>query len=86
MSQLAQSILAYLTERQDAQDTLEGIAEWWLLEQKISSRTAEVREALSELVASELIVERKTGDAQTYYRLNRRKVDAIAVALKQSDG
>jgi len=84
MSEITESILAYLIKREDAQDTLEGIAEWWLLEQKIERRTAEVKAALRELAASGLIVERRSSDgSQTYYRLNRRRADAIADLLKQ---
>lgn len=32
---IMQEILAYLSEHPDAEDTLAGIAEWWLLKQKV---------------------------------------------------
>jgi hypothetical protein len=82
-AQTAHEVLAYLAEHQDAQDTLEGIVEWWLLEQKIKYRTAEVKEALDELVAQSLVLERKEKGTRVRYRLNRRKVAEISSLLKQ---
>ena len=70
-SQVAREILAYLAAHPDAQDTLEGIVEWWLVEQRIVQQTAAVREALAELVAQGLLVERRGHDARTRYRIKR---------------
>ena len=58
-SQIGNKILAYLVENPKAQDTLEGIVEWWLLEREIKFETARVREALADLVARGLILETK---------------------------
>lgn len=82
-SQIAYKILAYLAEHPEAQDTLEGIVEWWLLEQQIKHQTAKVKKVLTELVAEGLILERK-GDLRTYYRINRRKYKKIRALLKQN--
>ncbi|HLL70133.1 MAG TPA: hypothetical protein VK363_01795 [Pyrinomonadaceae bacterium] len=81
-SQIARDVLAYLAEHPDAQDTFEGIVEWWLLEQKIKRQTAEVREVLDNLASRKLILERRAADSRTHYRLNRRKVKAINAFLK----
>ena len=72
-AQTAHEILAYLAEHEDAQDTLEGIVEWWLLEQKIRSRTAEVEKALENLIAKSLIIARTGRDARTRYCINPQK-------------
>ncbi len=85
-SQIAHEILAYLAEHPGAQDTVEGIVEWWLLEQKIKRRTAQVKEALTQLVAEGLVLERKGKDSRVYYRLNRRKYGAIRALLKGRSG
>lgn len=81
-SQIARDVLAYLAEHPDAQDTFEGIVEWWLLEQKIKRQTAEVKEVLDNLASRKLILERRASDSRTHYRLNRRKVKAINAFLK----
>ena len=81
-SQIARDVLTYLTEHPEAQDTFEGIVEWWLLEQKLQRQTAEVKAVLDDLAAQKLILERRAGDSRTHYRLNRRKVKAINAFLK----
>lgn len=71
-SRVAQAILDYLRKHPEAQDTLAGIAEWWLPEQEIKNRTATVKEALDELVSVGLISEHEGKDAQISYRLTKR--------------
>ena len=80
-SQIAFEILAYLARNPDAQDTVEGIAEWWLLAQQIETQIARVKEALADLVNRDLIVERKGKDSRIYYRLNRRRTGEISKLL-----
>ena len=80
-SQIAFEILAYLARNPDAQDTMEGIAEWWLLAQQIERQIATVKEALADLVNRDLIVERKGKDSRIYYRLNKRRTGEISKLL-----
>jgi hypothetical protein len=60
--------LAYLARHPQAQDTLEGIVQWWLLEQRLYRTTSEVRTALEALVAKGQIVARQGRDGRIYYR------------------
>ena len=76
-SQIAQAILDYLLEHPDAQDTLAGIAEWWLPEKKKVTRLAIVKEALDHLVANALVLERKGKDLQIHYRINSQRLKEI---------
>jgi hypothetical protein len=76
-SQIAQAILDYLLEHPGAQDTLAGIAEWWLPEEKKVTRLAIVKEALDHLVAKALVLERKGKDLQTHYRINSQRLKEI---------
>ena len=85
-SQIGNEILVYLVENPKAQDTLEGIVEWWLLERKIEFMTASVKEALSELVAKGLILEKKGPDSQIHYRINQSKYKEIQELFKQKVG
>ena len=84
-SQIGNEILAYLVEHPEAQDTLEGILEWWLLERQIKFHTARVKEALSELVSKGLILEYKGLDSQTRYRINRVKYKEIRNLFKNKN-
>ena len=67
---IANEIIAYLAEHPDAQDTFEGITEWWLLERKIKYQTTMVKEALDELVKNGFVVEIKR-ESTKHYKLNR---------------
>ena len=71
--QIAEEILAYLKENPAAEDTLAGIVEWWLLEQKIRETTSAVQKALAELVRDGLVLERKGKDSQVRYCINPDK-------------
>jgi len=81
---IADEILAYLVKHPEAQDTLEGITEWWLLEQRIRYVVAEVDGALHHLVADDLLVTRQCADGRTYYGLNRAKEREIRRQLRDT--
>ncbi len=65
---VAGEILSYLAKHPQANDTLEGIVEWWLLQQKIDYQTRVVREALAELVERGFLVKEVTKDLRVHYR------------------
>ena len=77
---IARDILAYLAEHPDAQDTLKGIAEWWLSEPAATQNIALVEEALADLVEREWVIERACEGALTY-KLNRRRLKEITAFL-----
>ena len=81
--QIAQDVLAYLVEHPQAQDTMEGITHWWLLEQGIARRTAEVQSALAELVMKGLVLERRGADGRVHYRINQDKSEEIREFLEE---
>jgi len=84
--QIGNEILAYLVEHPEAQDTLEGIVEWWLLERQIKFQTARVKKALVELVTQGWILEQKGSDSKTHYRINRTKYQEIQALFKPENG
>ena len=84
--QTSHEILAYLAENPDAEDTLEGVVEWWLLEQRIRNRAVRVEEALAELVASGLVLERKGRDLRSHYRINPGKLAEVSARLRNRPG
>jgi hypothetical protein len=77
-------ILSYLLKNPEANDTITGIVEWWLLERRIEQCLSEVNEALVELVASGLVLAHQGADGQTHYRVNRKKRAEILKRLEAS--
>ena len=78
----AHKILAYLMDNPDAQDTLEGILDWWLLQQDLQRNIALVRKALDELLDKRFLLERKGNDKRKYYQVNHEKLTEIATLIK----
>ena len=77
-SSTAKMILGYLSDNPEAEDTIEGIVEWWLLKEEVKRRTADVKNALVDLVERGLVLERQGSDQRRRYLLNsakRRDVD-----------
>jgi methyl-accepting chemotaxis protein len=70
-SKIERQILAYLSANPDAQDTLRGIAEWWLLKQRIMEAIRDVEAAVSNLVANGKLSARTGLDGQVRYHLAR---------------
>ena len=82
-SDIAQAILEYLLEHPDAQDTLGGIAEWWLPEEKTKARLAIVKAALHQLAVEGLVLERRGKDSQTHYRINGQRLQEIGKLVRR---
>ena len=76
-------ILAYFADHPQAQDTVEGIVEWWLLEQRIKRASTQVKAALAQLVAEGLVIARKGTAGRVYYRVNRLKLREIRRLLRE---
>jgi len=66
-----EDILGYLAENPMAQDTFEGIAEWWLLSQRIEQATHMVRSALDQLVLERKVCVHRGADGRIHYRLQK---------------
>ena len=82
-SKISNEILEYLVEHPRAQDTLEGIVNWWLMEQTIKFQEAQVKKALADLVAKGLVIEQKGNDSKIHYRVNQSRFEEIKKHLKQ---
>jgi hypothetical protein len=81
---MADEILGYLVQHPEAQDTMEGIVEWWLLEQRISCAVADVETALSTLVDKDFLAVGQRRDGRAYYQLNRAKEREIRRHLRKA--
>jgi DNA-binding PadR family transcriptional regulator len=63
---------------------MEGIVEWWLLEQRIHCAVADVEAALSDLVDKDFLAAHQYGNGRTYYQLNRAKEREIRRHLRKT--
>lgn len=85
-SPVAQKILSYLLTHTEAEDTVEGIVEWWLLEENIQRRAKEVQKALDDLVVESLIVANESRDSKIHYRINKKNLNRIRMILGAQTG
>ncbi len=83
--QVAYEILRYLIDNPNAQDTVEGIAQWWLKDGTLQRRSIAVGEALSSLVATDLVLARVGNDKRTRYKHNDRRRAKIISLLNSRD-
>ena len=84
-TEISNAVLSYLLEHPDAQDTMEGIIEWWLMAHMIESRANIIKEAVVDLTSQQLLLEHQGKDLYTRYRINRRKLEEIKTRLEQND-
>jgi hypothetical protein len=71
-AQIAREILSYLSAHPDAQDTLDGIVQWWLRERKSDQHTTLVQEVLGDLVTQGLIEKIRIEGQTPYYRMRHK--------------
>ncbi|HEX9671581.1 MAG TPA: hypothetical protein VGC93_19085 [Thermoanaerobaculia bacterium] len=83
MDQLSRRILSYLADNPEANDTVEGIAEWWLLDREIRDQTARVERALAGLAAAGWLVASRTTGSPTRYRLNPARTADVAALRRE---
>src|ERR1051325_7367031 len=81
--EIARAILGYLARNPQAQDTLPGIIEWWLLDHQIRTQTPEIKRIVDELGAERLILRHRGSDLQHHYRINPRRQRRIAALIEE---
>jgi hypothetical protein len=68
--EIVEAILAYLAEHPQAMDTVEGIAQWWIMRQQIRVDVTRLMRVLRGMADSGLLEELGAGE-QRRYRLQR---------------
>ena len=68
--------MEYLRKNPKAQDTQDGILQWWLTELARKPRDATVKKALQSLVRDGFLTEHKGKDAQISYRKKNPSTDS----------
>ncbi len=85
ISDVEYEILTYMAKHPDAQDTLEGIVQWWLLERNIEHQSALVKKILSDLARKGLILENRNRDERLRYQVNRDRLEEIRKMVKPTE-
>jgi hypothetical protein len=67
-AELTEAILGYLEEHPHAMDTVEGIAEWWLMRQQIRVHAITLMRVLHRMTERGLLDEIGTGEQRRYFR------------------
>ena len=66
----APEILDYLARHPDAQDTIEGILHWWVLDACIRQWTPKIAETVVQLVRGGFLEEKVSADGRVRYRIS----------------
>lgn len=80
---VAKKILSYLLKNPDAKDTLEGIVNWWLLQQDIQRNVVLVKKTVERLLTKGFILAGHGNDSKTYYYLNPEQIPAISALIER---
>lgn len=65
--ELTEAVLEYLAEHPQASDTLEGIAEWWVMRQQVRAEVKTLVKVLRRLTGSGLLEKIGYGDQAMYH-------------------
>jgi hypothetical protein len=66
----APEILDYLARQPDAQDTIEGILHWWVLDSCIREWTPKIAKTVARLVERGFLEEKAASDGKIFYRIS----------------
>lgn len=84
--QIARAILRYLDANPEAQDTVEGISQWWVRKEWVQRKVDEVENAIRLLKGKGFILEEpNTGVGRALYRLNPDQREAVRMLLKNTE-
>ncbi len=67
-------ILGYLRRHPQAKDTIEGICQWWLLEERIVRAQLMIEGALDELAAEGWVLKEPQADGRVLYSANPARI------------
>ena len=85
-SVLQKEILRHLVENPEAMDTLEGIARFWILRQRVEKNLEDVEAVVLKLLKEGYLMDRPMRDAsghivQRYFQLNSTRLPDIRALL-----
>lgn len=82
---VAWMILRYFARNPDAADTVEGVARWRLLDERIRSCIEQVTRAMKWLSAQGLLLQDELPGSRSTFRLNKQAKQRIESLLQQEE-
>jgi hypothetical protein len=82
---VARDVLRYFVRNPEAADTVEGVARWRLLDERVYCSLQQVTRAMAWLVAQGLLVEDQLPSSRTAFRLNQTALKQIERLLQQEE-
>jgi hypothetical protein len=80
--ELARAILRYLESYPGAKDTMDGIAQWWLLREWSERKLMDVQQAIELLLSEGLIIETRMEGLPRFYQVNPERWEEISKMLE----
>jgi hypothetical protein len=77
LSSPAPEILAYLARQPGAQDTIEGILHWWVLDSCIRSWAPKIAQTVAQLVEQGFLEETPSSDGKIFYHVSQRYLSSL---------
>jgi hypothetical protein len=73
----APEILDYLARQPDAQDTIEGILHWWVLDSCIRDWAPKIAKTVAQLVERGFLEEMRSPDGKIFYHVSPRYLSTL---------
>jgi hypothetical protein len=73
----APEILDYLARHPDAQDTIDGILHWWVLDACVQKWAPKIAKAVAQLVERGFIEEKLSSDGKVFYHISPHYLAAL---------
>jgi hypothetical protein len=85
LSSPAPEILEYLARHPNAQDTIEGILHWWVLDSCIRNWAPKIAETIAQLVERGYLEKKPSSDGHVFYRLAPQHLARLDPVSQHSD-
>jgi hypothetical protein len=73
----ASEILDYLARHPDAQDTMDGILHWWVLDAYIQKWAPKIAKTVAQLVEQGFLEQKRSADGNVFYRVSAHHLAAL---------
>ena len=80
----APEILDYLATHPDAQDTIDGILHWWVLDAYMRNWAPKISETIAQLVQRGFLEEKTTMEGHIFYRVSPQYLATLEHDLRRT--